>query len=656
VCKHLSANAHPGLLLDKYVASWEPGATGDFSGAVQRPAVEAVAKLSQAPPAGLDWQDLAKRRAAFLDAVGAERLPCTTAGPLTLHLARASALENAGICLHPVYGFAYLPGGGLKGLARAFATTEGEGAADIAAVFGTTDDAGSVVFHDAWPAAWPRLVADLLNSHHKEYYGAKPGDTAHPPGDWEEPSMVSFLAVPAGVTFDFPLSKRRDDKEADQRLALARKWLLGGLIHLGAGAKTAAGYGTFHPVGAIPPAPALANRLSVEAILELVTPAFLAGQQQGPEDCDLRSATLRGLLRWWWRTLHAGFVDVATLRRMEAAVWGDTETGGAVRLVVEPFPDNKKPEPCGFKKLDKDSKNRDVLKFDDVFLKRHKLRPAERMSTQGLAYAAYGMDEMPVGKRHERKQRWFLPAGSRWRVRLTARASAFEGRPLGVKLILDQACLALWWFCRLGGAGAKARKGFGSFADVELPQFDGIKWLTLCKPFRAACGLPEQDFHAGLVASPSLGQMRNLANSLNMNPWLEMATRCPDPWRILDEIGEAMKAFAQAGTARGHGKHCDAKRHLGLPRKLHGPLSKKLPHQREWSPPIDLEAASGQRHAAPVWYHVAKGKDGLAVRIAAFPSAATRAPDTPAGEGWGESEALLRELLQYLAQSFAPGA
>ncbi len=32
-------------------------------------------------------------------------------------------LENAGICLHPIHGFPYLPGTGLKGLARAYAET-----------------------------------------------------------------------------------------------------------------------------------------------------------------------------------------------------------------------------------------------------------------------------------------------------------------------------------------------------------------------------------------------------------------------------------------------------------------------------------------------------------------------------------------------------
>jgi CRISPR-associated protein Cmr6 len=655
----LAQNTHPGLLLDKYVPSWEEGAApGKLSERVQKPAVRAVAALSQAPPPDLDWDDLMRRRQALLGAAGAITTPCVTAGPLTLHLARASALENAGICLHPVYGFAYLPGSGLKGLARAYAVTADRAAAreDILAVFGNEpgepdadkQTAGAIIFHDAWPLAWPWLVEDLVNNHHSAYYGAPSGDNENPPGDWEEPRMVSFLAVPAGVPFDFPLGKRRGDVE-DRLLNLARGWLLGGLTQLGAGAKTAAGYGSFRPsAGTAQPLPATTLEM-FEATLELVTPAFLAGPSQDQADCDLRPSVLRGLLRWWWRAFHAGFVDVATLRRMEAAVWGDTEHGGAVRVTVEPIPGGPKPERCPFKKLDKDNRGRDVLQFDDAFLRRQKLRAAPKRTTQGLAYAAYGMDEMPAGKRDQRKPRWYAPAGSRWRVRLTARLSSFDGRALSARLLLDQARLALWWFCHLGGAGSKARKGFGSFADPpELRGFEGVRWLTQCRPFRAACGVPEDDFQAERVASPSLGQMRNLASSLGMNPCLEIATPWTNPWRVLDEIGAAMQAFAQSPPESGHGKHCDAKRHLGLPRKLHGPLPFALPHQRDWSPPIDLEAAHGDRHAAPIWYHVAPGERGLTIRVSPFPSADTRAPDTDATGGWQKSQQILGELLRHL--------
>ena len=145
----------------------------------------------------------------------------------------------------------------------------------------------------------------------------------------------------------------------------ARQWLLGALCHLGAGAKTNAGYGSFRPVEGERPALASPRHATFETTLELVTPAFLAGANQQAEDCDLRPATLRGLLRWWWRTMHAGSVDVATLQRMEAAIWGDTARGGAVRVLVERI---GTPEPRPYEKA-----------------KYANMRPDQKVSDYGIA-------------------------------------------------------------------------------------------------------------------------------------------------------------------------------------------------------------------------------------------------------------------------------
>src|SRR5436309_11276267 len=98
---------------------------------------------------------------------------------------------------------------------------------------------GAIVFHDAWPVAWPHLIADLVNSHHRGYYS---GTDA--PGDWDKPNMVSFLAVKPGTLFRFAVAKRRTDVE-EEWLRAARTWLTLALLDEGAGAKTAAGYGGF---------------------------------------------------------------------------------------------------------------------------------------------------------------------------------------------------------------------------------------------------------------------------------------------------------------------------------------------------------------------------------------------------------------------------
>ncbi len=103
---------HPSLQLDKFSP---PGNMEE-----QKRALDDVIKTIRDSAL---LEALLQRRADNLDALGAILWTCTTASALTLHLSRASALENAGICLHPLYGFAYLPGSGLKGMARAYAET-----------------------------------------------------------------------------------------------------------------------------------------------------------------------------------------------------------------------------------------------------------------------------------------------------------------------------------------------------------------------------------------------------------------------------------------------------------------------------------------------------------------------------------------------------
>lgn len=639
VAARVKENTHPGLLIDKYVDSWHAG-IGNFSERVQKPAVQDAADLSRTPPPGLDWKDLFARHAAFLAAAGAAPWDMVTAGPLTLHLSRASALENAGLCLHRVYGFAYLPGTGLKGMARSYAETvwlpaqsDPVAARDtIRRVFGhlkeNGDDsgrAGAVVFHDAWPAEWPRLVADLLNNHHKGYYG---GTDA--PGDWDEPNMVSFLAVAPGTRFWFALARRRFDVD-DALLSQAREWLTLALIDEGAGAKTAAGYGGFRlagPKAAEPPRPATtAARATCETTLELVSPAFLAGPNQRSEDCELRPATLRGLLRWWWRTLHAGFVDVPTLRRMEAAVWGDTGTGGAVRATVEPL---SPVAPLLFDKKQIAADNRLP-------------KPADNQTTQGLVYASYGMDE-------KKGRRAYLPPGTKWKVRLTARPGRYGARDprakedrrpnLPAALLLAQAKAALALLCHLGGVGSKSRNGFGSFADQPGGSLGDLKQAAVA--FRAACGVGGT-FRPSLAESLSLEEVVSLP--AEAKPWLEVATPWKNPWFALDQVGGAMQGFAQRYA------HNPAKLALGLPRKIHGPLPNPLPHQqgRRHQRPQPLRGPNGERHAAPVFYHLTKAPDGtLTIRVTAV---VARNLPTEA-----ESRRVLGELVPFVQADLAQRA
>jgi len=566
---------HPGLLLDKRHDLWPEGqdAQKDF---VRQ-------QLRRVTSAHGDSRILERALSRYRAAQppGTVRWQARTAGPLSLHLSRASAFENVGLCLHPLYGFAYIPGSGLKGMARAYAQTVAKATAEQReAVFGKDTDAeregksGGVVFYDALPTRWPRLYVDIVNNHHRDYY-----EKASPPEDWEDPVPVNFLAVRRNATFEFAVAARHSEGDSDQLCQLARAWLEGALAWLGAGAKTNAGYGRFS-VDSSPPFPEQAGWAGFQESLSLVTPAFLAGAHQQRADCDLRAATLRGLLRWWWRTLHAGFVSVQELQRLEGLLWGTTEHGGAISVEVFP-PDN----PLSVQQYDRDR-----------IRKQCRLRkPWDRKTTQGAFYLAYGMEGNP---KRRMPARWYAPEGSSWTVQVIARSLKIDSdMSWPPETVREQAEHALTMLSGFGGVGAKCRRGFGS---VDAPSLRLSLPNDLYAMLRQAAQIrPDTRFSPANHHSPSAAALSVAEFSLGES----------NVWCGLDKLGAAYQSFASAQ------KHRWEKAALGLPRR-----GLNHPHGRDYS-----------RHSSPLHFRLLNTPDGYRVRIAAFHD-----PYLPTSEGSGD--------------------
>ncbi len=159
---------------------------------------------------------------------------------------------EVGFAFHPLYGFPYLPGSGLKGVARAWAELTGQPAGKIKLVFGSESkderqakehQQGDVIFLDAYAITPPRLEVDILNPHFPEYYRDPKNNL---PTEWQSPNPVNFLTIGVGnreedkPIFQFALAAR-----SDEALQLAQEWLERGLEQLGFGGKTASGYGYF---------------------------------------------------------------------------------------------------------------------------------------------------------------------------------------------------------------------------------------------------------------------------------------------------------------------------------------------------------------------------------------------------------------------------
>ena len=250
---------HPGLLLDRFVAYADSKFITSYEQTDQKKHLDCVANAITGtgqdaslvdPKSGIlksEWDELA----ALVSDANVWRQK--TIWRLAAHLSRATAVENASLCLHPIYGFPYLPATGLKGLAHAYAAleeTDPEKKDQIGTIFGSQSAAGTVLFLDAWPEIWPEagptVEVDILNYHHREYYvsGGQSGEAVSAPGDWENPVPVYFLAVAPDTVFRFCVAKLTEQTSADD-VCLAAEWLQKGLQVLGAGAKTAAGYGYF---------------------------------------------------------------------------------------------------------------------------------------------------------------------------------------------------------------------------------------------------------------------------------------------------------------------------------------------------------------------------------------------------------------------------
>jgi CRISPR-associated protein Cmr6 len=243
-----------GLRFNKYFIHWKNDwtiAEGDKLGWIK----EISARLA----GNRDLlTETTKRLVLLVDLLGGEFRCYKTLWHFVSGLGLNNPVEN-GMAWHHTLGVPYLPGTSVKGLVRAWVEqwVSDLSQVEINRIFGpkgnkqeetdddnskkTTKHVGSIIFFDALPLKPVQLTADVMTPHYQKYYNGN-----EPPADWLAPNPIPFLTVKDNQTFLFnvaPREKNNEEQISDCKLIL--EWLDQALLNMGAGAKTAAGYGRF---------------------------------------------------------------------------------------------------------------------------------------------------------------------------------------------------------------------------------------------------------------------------------------------------------------------------------------------------------------------------------------------------------------------------
>jgi CRISPR-associated protein Cmr1 len=298
--------------------------------------------------------------------------------------------------------------------------------------------------------------------------------------------------------------------------------------------------------------------------IETITPMFLAGADQSK--AELRAASIKGLLRFWWRALQADS-DLTALRNRESQIFGSTDEkagggssfsirvtrAGDLKTIRTKFPDNSQYK----------------IPVEGKTFKMHILE-----------YLAYGLYD----SKNRSFQRDYIPGGQRFGVDLTIRKDAY----------LQDILRSMFVFCLFGGIGSRTRNGFGSF-DISNK-------IELFEAIRSDDFAIDAPYH-----SNNLTKLVKVEKSMSYPSFSRRAKVFSAKERFIT----ALDSLADVGKIYKSGRSALEKRHQFQKRQFIGaPLY----------PPRESFKSFLDRHAKPYFIKIAKEGNGYRAYILYLPS------------------------------------
>ncbi|OYD06588.1 type III-B CRISPR module RAMP protein Cmr6 [Paludifilum halophilum] len=248
---------HPGLWYDKFCHQWSRvhdrrrrveefwwlGGTGK-----KKWMEEVVGKPGHEKPVGEKGRitEATCRLRQLVENRSGRWLYMKTTSRWVTGLGRPHPVEN-GFAWHPTLGTPYLPGSSVKGMVRAWAKECGKEADKIRRWLGPEPEenrrkVGEWIFFDALPLEPVELEVDIMTPHYGAYYDRP---EKNPPFDGYHPVPIPFLTVAKDQKFVFAVAPRQATAGTEENGKEILNWIKEALEWMGAGAKTAVGYGRF---------------------------------------------------------------------------------------------------------------------------------------------------------------------------------------------------------------------------------------------------------------------------------------------------------------------------------------------------------------------------------------------------------------------------
>lgn len=296
--------------------------------------------------------------------------------------------------------------------------------------------------------------------------------------------------------------------------------------------------------------------------LETITPMFISGANQSK--AELRASSIKGLLRFWWRALHAE-PDVDKLREKESKIFGSSDEGkgGSSFALRITYSGELRPTKDRFPS------------------KQQYLVPVEgrNFNINILEYLAYGTYEY-VRRQGNIFTREYYPPGTRFNVIVSFFDEQQKNKVMG----------AFYVWSLFGGIGSRSRNGYGSFHVLNMEQaFKDSKDLLL--------NLYEKDKLEKLVKERNIVSYPSFAQSVKI-------------FRTNQLFDSALDALADLGKIYRKGRIQLENRHIFDKRQY---IGAPIVERNETKSFLD-------RHAKPYFIKVAKKGDKYRAYILYLPS------------------------------------